>query len=399
MTAIRWALRLILGLVALCAVLLVLDITTYDRQAVLNDYSRLKQGIAQNHSNLDWLIEHRKFDPSAHDAATQARLDSSLGRVQAYFAIRDFVGGFGDPHLFIARGTAPAGVQRVGTVSLLEGTGRASDGPDCASAGYETDDRTTSLIYPDMARWEPTESTFFPSGVIEGTGFVRIAAFGEDQYLDACQIAWKPGLDSRDLQLATREVLQSELRSILQEFTKSGVETVLVDVTGNGGGSEWASEAAALFASGELVRSAVRMPDPQCDRMPIWRGVTVCPIFAAFETGDAGVETLEGEGVWDGALAILVDRNSASATEAFAVWLHGSNRARLVGERTLGAGCGFIGGGSTVEFASLPLHVMIPNCSRFTRDGTNEIEGLAPDVHMQWSNTAKQEMQTLLDRL
>ena len=27
---------------------------------------------------------------------------------------------------------------------------------------------------------------------------------------------------------------------------------------------------------------------------------------------------------------------------------------------------------------------MMPNCSRYTRDGVNEIEGIAPDVAVDW---------------
>ena len=103
-------------------------------------------------------------------------------------------------------------------------------------------------------------------------------------------------------------------------------------------------------------------------------------------------------GAWTGPLAILADRRSASATEEFITWLKDNGRAVIAGERTFGAGCGYIDGGSAIPLNAARLHIMMPNCSRYTGEGINEIEGIAPDVPIDWSITTATEMPVLLAR-
>jgi C-terminal processing protease CtpA/Prc len=158
------------------------------------------------------------------------------------------------------------------------------------------------------------------------------------------------------------------------------VNKLALDISGNGGGSEWSSEVAAMFAGGTLKRTAPRLAGAKCDRSILWQGKPACSIYAA----DAQIEELAGKGVWTGPLAVLVDRRSASASEELVTWLKDNGRATIAGERTYGAGCGYVDGGSAIELKAAPLHIMVPNCSRYTRDGINEIEGIPPNVAMDW---------------
>jgi C-terminal processing protease CtpA/Prc len=103
----------------------------------------------------------------------------------------------------------------------------------------------------------------------------------------------------------------------------------------------------------------------------------VCPALAP-----GGEATLEGLGAWRGAVTILADGGSASATEDFIVRLRESGVARVIGERTTGAGCGYVDGAPPVTLPYLGLAVRAPNCARVTAEGVNEIEGLAPDVEL-----------------
>lgn len=70
--------------------------------------------------------------------------------------------------------------------------------------------------------------------------------------------------------------------------------------------------------------------------------------------------------------------------------------AQLVGERTLGAGCGYVGGGAPARLTRIGWIVRMPNCARFTRDGRNELEGLEPDVAVPVSAGADEEKVTAL---
>lgn len=51
-----------------------------------------------------------------------------------------------------------------------------------------------------------------------------------------------------------------------------------------------------------------------------------------------------------------------------------------IGERTAGAGCGYVNGPTVFRFQAAALEVLMPNCARFLEDGTNEVEGITPDV-------------------
>ena len=52
----------------------------------------------------------------------------------------------------------------------------------------------------------------------------------------------------------------------------------------------------------------------------------------------------------------------------------------MIGERTAGAGCGYVNGGTRTQFRASPFDAMMPNCARYLDNGRNEIEGLDPDI-------------------
>ena len=364
------------------------DLATHDRAAWQSDYSRLKQGMAQGYANLDWQVEERDLDLAALDRETGEKIDKSFSRIQAYLALRDFIGAFRDPHLGLNFGDAP------GYAALLPVESSVSPGTDCAQQGYENEDMTTSLSYTQHPDWQPLESHSFPIGTIGETGILRIAAFGENKYSDACKSVERSGLDGRGLQLATRAKLNEELETALASLKEAGATRLVIDVTGNGGGSEWIGEVAAMLSDRPLSRNAPLLADARCDRSAIWAGETVCPILT--RTGER--ETVEGRGLWTGPIALLIDNGSASATEGFAVWLGDNDRAVLVGKRSFGAGCGYIDGGSAVQLTAAPLHVLMPNCARFTAAGVNEIEGIEPDIDADLSTMSAEEFLPLFDR-
>ena len=127
----------------------------------------------------------------------------------------------------------------------------------------------------------------------------------------------------------------------------------------------------------------------------LWQGKPACSIYA----GEAEIEELRGTGVWTGPLAVLVDRRSASAADEFVTWLQDHGRATIAGERTYGAGCGYVDGGSAIALRAAPLHIMVPNCSRYTREGVNEIEGIPPTVALDWMALTPEKTAAALARL
>ncbi|HEY5798771.1 MAG TPA: S41 family peptidase, partial [Burkholderiaceae bacterium] len=358
---------LLATLLALLVLLAAIDVFTYDRDAWRRDYTQLKRGMAQGYANLDWIASQRQLDLPALDRATIAKLDNSVSHVQGFFAIRGFVRTFNDPHLRLAWGKRPAQSVTLSTWHL----DKEEDSPEpaeppvasCKDAGYEDGKHAFVLPVADLPGWREQSAGPFAAGVVGTTGILRIAQLGEDRYLTQCESVFTPGLTSSQLKLKVRAALQRELEARLRELKAAGVVRLVVDVTGNGGGTEWVDEVIALFTDRTLTRSAVRAVAPACDRSGIWRGEKVCPALIP-----SGVDqVLQGRGVWTGPLLVLADRRTGSAAEDFVVWLKENNVATVLGERTAGAGCGYVNGGHVSVLQASRFDVKMPNCARYLR--------------------------------
>ena len=128
-------------------------------------------------------------------------------------------------------------------------------------------------------------------------------------YLDSAAMSQ----GQEDYRSTTRDVerLIGELTA-----TEGGVDGVIIDLRGNGGGSLYeATHLTGLFIkSGPVVQ--IRNAKGQVDTQ---------------EDEDAAV-------AYDGPLAVLVDRNSASASEIFAAAIQDYGRGVVLGEPTFGKG-------------------------------------------------------------
>src|SRR5690606_14376395 len=111
--------------------------------------------------------------------------------------------------------------------------------------------------------WSLLPSPHFTAGTSGRIGFIRIHSFGERDYLKACEASWQPGRTERETQLATRAALQAELARLAADLRAGGAELLALDITANGGGSEWSEEAATLFSASELTRPSPRLVEPR----------------------------------------------------------------------------------------------------------------------------------------
>lgn len=369
------------------------DPPVFDPAPWLADFERIKLGLAEGYANLDWQVDKRGINLARADGQIREMLGKATSDVQAALVIAKLVDAFDDPHVELRFGPPPPSAILVPRQSSVDGVAVASDA--CAGAKYADGRAATRLAYPEAPGWAQVSEGPFLAGTIGDVGIIRIPAFGEDRYLGACKAAAKPGMDARALQLATRAELNRQLTALIARLRARGMKKLAIDVTGNGGGSEWSSEVAAMFASGELKRNAPRLAGPTCDRLSVWQGKRPCPVYAKV----AEIETMRGTAVWTGPLAVLADRRTASAAEEFITWLKDNGRATIAGERSFGAGCGYVDGGHAIALKAAALHIMVPNCSRYTGEGINEIEGIAPDVTIDWSATRGADMAALLENL
>jgi hypothetical protein len=354
-----------------------LPVAPYDPRVWAVDYRQLKADLAAGYANLDWMAQRRGLNLAGLDQRTTAALEAAGTQAQACRVIRGFVNAFHDPHL---RLEAPRKPGR-GTGSSTAAPAPAPDAKDidhCASAGYEEDEHAFRFPFAELPGWTTVRGGDFPAGLVGETGVIRVAQLGETSYLSACRRVLKPGMGRGELKRNVRVLLQSRLTETLQELRNRGARRLLVDISGNGGGTEWVDQVAALMTDRPMSRLAARKVAPNCDRNAIWRGEAVCPVLAQTEER----MQLQGTGVWTGPVLLLADRDTGSASEALVVWLQQNKIAKVIGERTAGAGCGYISGPTRSRFRAAQVDVLMPNCARFLDDGTNEIEGLAPDIEI-----------------
>jgi hypothetical protein len=159
---------------------------------------------------------------------------------------------------------------------------------------------------------------------------------------------------------------------------------------------------ALLLSLADQVHTRAVAAATQCDGAALWRGESGgCPwllegfygtgLLASADPaalrGKPFAETLYSpmqypfaEGVWRGPLIVLVDRNSYSAAEEFAAELQDNHAAIILGEPTGGAGCGHMLDGAEVTLKNSGAVLEMPDCARLRADGSNEIQGVEPDV-------------------
>jgi hypothetical protein len=370
-------LKWVFGLALLAVVgVAILDVATFDRAGWKRDYALLKREMAQTYANLDWIRDHRKLDLATLDVETAASLDHSWSHVQAYLALRRFVRAFADPHLTLAlalgdkpEATAPDGAQQSLPVD------------SCEAAGYSDDRSGFAERWALVTGWRPRSAPDddFPIAMVGDTGILRIGSFADTRYLATCRRAFRAGMDAETLRAATRRQLDLQIVRAMAQLRAQGAQRLLVDVSGNGGGSEWVSDVVALMTPRRLARDGALLAAPGCDRSAIWAGGRVCPVLS----GTPERAEIAGKGAWRGPLLIYADRRSASATEDFIAWLHQNEAAVLIGEKTLGAGCGYVNDGGRVRLEHAGVEIRMPNCARFLPDGINEIEGQKPDIPLE----------------
>ena len=459
---------------------------SYRPEPWLEDLDALETHMGVVYANLEWNVAHRGLDVAELDTRTRAAIRAAGSDGEAAAALEEFVSAFRDPHFHIESHRPPWIAWAFG---LFEGGSDEEDeervalpagasGRDaCEALGYQEDGHGFEFPVDRLPGWEDLpEDEAFPGGTFalpdgRRVGLVRIAQFGEDRYASACAGIWDAAppagpCDGDCLEAFRRrasDALAVRVADRVRALESAGIDALVVDVSGNGGGSEWVDPVTRIFSAGplrsmrastirhprsiawnderlagvEAALAAPGLPDSSrarlseaaerlaaalaelrapCDRAPLWRGEAVaCTQLvetATYATGvfdwlpegaltgvaDSIAEDLYSPigrdvpaGVWDGPLFVLADHGSASATEAFVAMLKDNGAATVIGERTYGAGCGYLYGGLPLELPNSGLEVGMPDCARFRIDGTNEIEGIEPDVPLAWSELGGDE--------
>lgn len=439
---------------------------TTERAAWIDDFEKLKSHMAVAYANLEWTVERRELDLQTLNAQTLEALQDASSQRGARRAIERFLASFGDPHLRAERMQRPA-PPRTGASNDETLLDPALSGDDAVDAlGFRNGNLGFRLDLGSLPGFAPlprADGNPFAAGVLtvaggRRVGCLRIAEFGPDRYPEMGRRVWEDfrgqlqspcGWRCQDeFWHAVSQALLEALAERVYDLRAANIDALLIDVTRNGGGTDWAGIAPRMLTAIPLEcppsgfikhphttrRLEVRLErldqvlqDPgldattrdlvftgrqqlanllqegraPCDRMPLWAGQRIdcsqivrtsgCGLFAYLpptrtphpEAGEILYTPLEwtySEGVWDGPLLVLVDRHTASAAEQFVTLLQANGAALILGERTLGAGCGYTYGGVPIFLPHVQLLVRMPDCIRYRGDGENELAGIEPDI-------------------
>ena len=162
-----------------------------------------------------------------------------------------------------------------------------------------------------------------------------------------------------------------DVRKLISDLKKENIDGLVVDLRGNGGGSlSEALELTGLFIEkGPIVQTRDSSGHVEIDNDP-----------------DPSIE-------YSGPLAVLVDRNSASASEIFAGAIQDYQRGIIIGEPTFGKGTvqNVVDLNRFVRDSNVDYGRLKTTIAQFFRisGGSNQYKGVVPDIIYPTADDAK----------
>jgi hypothetical protein len=432
---------------------------TFDPKPWLDDFHQIVSEMSSHYANLEWAIEDRRMDLPRLRQETEAKLRDATDERDARRIIDQFLAAFGDGHLELqwpkpSPSAKPATRPLPGLCERMGYNMRLHPGLDFSGL-------------PEFSALNTPDSKFFPAGILrlrshKVIGILRIAVFSEHAFPDLCEQAVDNLHLSQDtdcdekcddlLELATANLLTPALARQANALAAAGATTLLIDITHNGGGSDWVEASTRALspvplddskfgfikhehwtrqlqdrlrdvqadinhhaAPGDLLneaasklQKAIDASRQPCDRTDVWdTGLLRCSLLVKDFLFTSGIlayakpgsfASLQSRGVLFSPgnyiyvenpralpLYVAVDRDTWSAAEYFAALLQDNHAALVIGEPTGGAGCGYTNGGIPTQLKNSGAKLKMPDCVRFRPDGSNEENGITPDVLLPWA--------------
>lgn len=442
----------------------------FDPKPWLADLEQARLAMHARYSNLEWLEQERELKlDSLFDEAAE-RLSTARNEREVLSVFSRLERRIGDGHV---RFDPPEPMR---PAPRAQPPSAKSDGP-CKELGYSGQSARPGTVQA-LAGYRPLagDPNIFAAGLVKSdgatVGLVRIPLFQPHAYPQLCSDAVEAlkipanqpcdeTCDNKIITWAYRRMGQS-LERRLVELKQAGADVLVVDITGNGGGSEWAEAAARMMTPRQLVSArhgfvrgehwarqwgrlaeklrdhaakakgedrrlliglaakadsaaaAAATPcaatDRDCERIGsvgFSTGLIGSAPSGSFAGKDWAVDVFNPaqhhyrDGVWSGPLIILVDNETWSAAEQFAAVLQDNRAAVVLGARTGGAGCGYSWGGHPTKLANSGAILQLPDCVRFRADGSNEVRGIIPDemVGIRASDGAALRARMVAERL
>jgi len=235
------------------------DAKPWDAKPWIADLEQVRETFSTKYANLEWAVFQREADLPQLFADTEARINRASNDWEARSALERLARKLGDGHVVFDWPRSGG-----------HATAASTPQEQCTALGYDARIRAAPLA-ANAAGYQALstpQSDEFPAGVISlgslRIGVLQIGVFTPQGFPALCQAALrelaiavdKPCDDacSDRIEAWASNQLTHDLTAQLRALKDAGAVALLVDVAGNGGGSEWA-EAVARMVTPIRVRS------------------------------------------------------------------------------------------------------------------------------------------------
>lgn len=247
----------------------------FDPKPWLADLQVMRTALATRYANLEWAVHDHGADLNEYFARARKRIETADDAGSARAAFDGLIRRLGDGHVEIdwpARSSTPAAAQDT-----------------CAAIGYDASKSAPPLagLASNYRPLTTKNAPEFPAGIIavgqHHLGVIKIGLFSPQgsptlcpATLAALSVPLHAPCDDKCAERVDRLAHARMTRDFITQLgalKSAGADTLLVDITGNGGGSEWAEAAARMV-------TAVRL---HSERLAFVRGKQWADEFAALE--------------------------------------------------------------------------------------------------------------------
>lgn len=247
----------------------------YDAAKWREDFAQARQELARSYANLDWVVSDRRIDLQALVERTEQGLATAKNDDEAVNVLEQFLDTFGDGHVRLDRPERAAAA----AVSAIAPAATSTDLKTCRDIGYRQMMRRDrpAIDFASTGRYEALaneDAAILPAGLLKAggrmLGVIRIGLFAEQTFPVLCERehpAPAPCDSACQQKIYGRvgKALTRTLERQVQALAARKVDAIVVDITGNGGGTDWAEAAARV-----LTRPGVAAPRISFIKHPHW---------------------------------------------------------------------------------------------------------------------------------
>ncbi|MFN3932008.1 MAG: S41 family peptidase [Brevundimonas sp.] len=234
----------------------------FDSAGWVADLEQVRQAMSSHYANLEWAATEREAPLGALFATGGQRLAAARHEAEAREVFERLERYLGDGHVDFVW-------PRAGAPGPAAGAPEADTRPPCERLGFRADPRDGGAVATRLPGYRPLDGeSGFPAGVVEvdgqTVGVIRIALFSPQAHPTACAAALaelRPAGEPCDEACADRlwtlaaDRVTADLSDRLRALKAAGATSLMVDIAGNGGGTEWV-EAVARIVTPVPLRSA-----------------------------------------------------------------------------------------------------------------------------------------------